>query len=394
MTKQLREAMREWADEAQVPHDLADRALRRRARRPWGYGTLAVGVAALIAVVAVVVPRVPEVPVRPAVEITLPPRPVPAPTDVSGDLEKVPPKKMIAAGRYAIGAYWTERTDKLEGRTERLRRTWWLLDPVAKAYEKTEYAWVDVAPGLQVAAVLEGEAMGRRVGVLDLTTKQFLAWFDLDRTVTSVRWSPDGTKLLATAYTEYPGLSERTGKDSWTLPDSTRTGYYVIDVPANRTEFHPMPPLADSDKLGPPNPWQDLEWSLDGSLIFEWISTSPHRLYYSLDGQKRPAPDEQFSDGGVNALSPDGRLLLGDAGLPTKITEKATGAVVASQQVLQLHAWADNERVIAMKCARDCDNEFESALVLTSVDGKTETPLSGYQDTREDGVWRWVLTPR
>lgn len=83
MTRLLRDTMQEWAGEARVPHDLADRALRRRVRRPAGVAVLAAGlVAALIAGVTFVAGTVgdrpgPAVSVRPADGITLPARPSP-----------------------------------------------------------------------------------------------------------------------------------------------------------------------------------------------------------------------------------------------------------------------------------------------------------------------------
>ncbi|WP_157249354.1 hypothetical protein [Nonomuraea typhae] len=388
MTKQLREVLDEWAGEVRVPHDLADRVLRRRARRPWVYGAVAAGVAVVLAVVAgVVLPRQDDMTVRPAVEVTLPERPSPAPTDVRTDVDNMPPKKMIAAGNYAVSAYFTTSTEKLEGRWERARRTWWLLDPQTGTYEKTPYAWVDVAPGLQVAAVLEGEVMGRRVGILDLTTRQFLTWIDLGRDVMGLKWSPDGTKLLATAYTDYPGRWERVDANSRMAVDSDRTGFVVVDVPAKKVDFRPLPLNEDLVR------GNDFSWSLDGTLVWELVG-GPRFLYYSLDGRPHEALQEHFSDANVAALSPNGKLLLGEAGLPTRITDVATGRVAGRQQALQLHAWADDESVIAVRCKDDCPSEFVGALVLIGVDGTEKTQLTGYQNSQEDGAWQWVLTPR
>lgn len=45
--------MKEWAGEAQVPHDLADRALRRRVWWPLVATFLATGPAVVVAVLAV-----------------------------------------------------------------------------------------------------------------------------------------------------------------------------------------------------------------------------------------------------------------------------------------------------------------------------------------------------
>ncbi|MFD9950052.1 hypothetical protein ACFWYW_57695 [Nonomuraea sp. NPDC059023] len=390
MTNQLREVMGEWADEVQVPHDLADRALRRRARRPWVYGALAVGVAAALAVVAVIVPRERDIVIRPATEVTLPARPSPAPTDVRADVDNVPPRNMIAAGNYAISSYFVYSTEKLGGRWERRRHTWWLLNPRTGTYEKTPYAWLDVAPGLQVAAVLEGEVMGRRIGILDLNTGQFLTWIELDRDVIGLKWSPDGTKLLATAYTEYPMRWRRISSDSTTVEPTTRTGFYVVDVPTKKVEFRPMP--IDENLLSAGS--QDFSWSQDGTLVWEGRGGEPRRAYFTPDGRAHEAPQEEYSSGGVSPLSPNGTLRLDGDGLPTAITEKATGRVVGRQQALQLHAWADDESVIALRCARECDNEFDAALMLIGVDGTEKQQLSGYQNSVKEGAWVWVLTPR
>ncbi|MFI6391364.1 hypothetical protein ACIBHY_21030 [Nonomuraea sp. NPDC050547] len=390
MTNQLREVMGEWADEVQVPHDLADRALRRRARRPWVYGALAVGVAAALAVAATIVTREGDIVIRPATEVTLPARPSPAPTDVRADVDNVPPRNMIAAGNYAISSYFVYSTEKLGGRWERRRHTWWLLNPRTGTYEKTPYAWLDVAPGLQVAAVLEGEVMGRRIGILDLNTGQFLTWIELDQDVIGLKWSPDGTKLLATAYAEYPMRWKRVGPNSEEHLPTTRTGFYVVDVPTKEVAFRPMP----NDENLLPAGSQNFNWSQDGTLVWEGRGGEPSRVYFTPDGREHEAPPEKYSSARVTPLSPNGTLLLGRDGLPTSITEKATGRVVGRQQALQLHAWADDESVLALACAGECDNEFHSALMLIGVDGSVKRQLSGYQDKTKEDPWVGVLTPR
>ncbi|WP_345392121.1 hypothetical protein [Nonomuraea salmonea] len=55
--------------------------------------------------------------------------------------------------------------------------------------------------------------MGKRVGVLDMNTRQMLAWYELEHDVAAVAWSPDGTRILATAYSEYPDLQESQGEE-------------------------------------------------------------------------------------------------------------------------------------------------------------------------------------
>ncbi|UBU13159.1 hypothetical protein [Nonomuraea gerenzanensis] len=401
MTRLLRDTMEDWAGEARVPPGLADRALRRRAWKPYGVAVL---VAVMIAAVAVFVTgqRGPEPVVLNG--IPLPPRPSPAPTDVRTDTEHSPPVKLIAAGRMAVSAYFQTRVEPNGDGKQRLRYEWSLYDPRTDGYERTPYAWVDVAPGLQVAAVVEGDLLGNRVGVLDLNTRQVLGWFDLEHSVGSVEWSPDGTRILATTYSRYPDLMQGEGDQMGPVMGVTspRTGYYLIDTRTGEAEHHELAPLGDSlpgDEEGKPfnmSQRQDLGWNADGTLLWAPTSTTPDRLFYTLDGEPRDAPaGERYRRGtSLSAISPDGRLVLGRDGLPTAITEVATGEVAGRQQVMQLHAWADDENVIALGCAGRCENEFNGALVLVSVDGSRKTQLGATYDSRGEGAWWWVLTPR
>ncbi len=403
MTRLLRDTMREWAGEAHVPHDLADRALRRRARRPSGVAVLAAGlVAALITGVAFVAgtvgdPPGPAVTVRPAGGIPLPPRPSPAPTDVRADTEHSPPTRLVAAGRLAMSAYYTMKEEPAGGRLRHVVRTWSLYDPRTGGYERTSWGWVDVAPGLQVAAVLERELPARRLGILDLNTRQILKWFDLEHPVASVTWSPDGTKVLATAYSSHPDARERGPEpESLILSDSPRTGYFVLDLGTGEAAYHPLPGRTGDDVPSNMNGRQDLGWSLDGAAIWAPTDTTPDRVWYTLDGEPRDAPQGQRYVGysAESALSPDGRRVLGPDGLPTGIIDSATGELVGRQNVLQLHAWADDDNVLALGCAGSCGDEFDNGLVLVSVDGKRMTQLAAYRNSNKEGAWRWVLTPR
>lgn len=393
MSPLLRDTLQDWAGEARVPHDLADRALRRRAWwKPVGVGMLVVGLVAAVAVV-VTGQGIPEVTVRPANGVTLPARPSPAPTDVRSDTENNPPAKFIAAGRMAVSAYYTLYREPVGEDQERIRYAWSLYDPRTGGYERTSWPWLDVAPGLQVAAVLEGELITRRVGILDMNTRQILKWFDLQHPVASVKWSPDGTKVLATVYSDYPDLLQGRGKEAFPNRSSPRAGYYIIDVEAGTADYHDMPaPVADDN----PDGRQDFGWSQDGTMIWAPIVVEPGRVYYTLDGQERPAPEgEQYIKGvGLPAVSPNGRLVLGPPGLPTKITDRETGEIVGRQNVMQLHAWADDDNVLAIGCVGSCENEFNGGLVLVSVDGRRMTQLGAYFDNRKEGAWGWVLTPR
>ncbi|MET8006025.1 hypothetical protein [Nonomuraea glycinis] len=396
MTRLLRDTLEEWAGEARVPRDLADRALRRRVWKPVGAAVLVMAMVAGIALF-VSVQRGPAPVVLPATGVTLPARPSPAPTDVRADPENSPPARLIAAGRLAVSAYYSNRREALSADRERIRRTWSLYDPRTGGYERTPYVWVDVAPGLQVAAVLEGDLLSRRLGVLDLNTREVLTWIDLEHQVASVAWSPDGKRILATAYSSYPDVLQGRGDQAFPLDHSPRTGYYVVDVEGGTVDYHELPPLPgleSDERLTNANGRQDLNWSLDGTLIWAPTSTTPDRVFYSLDGEPRQAPEGQQYPrwSRLSAISPDGRLALGPDGLPTKITEVRTGKVAGRQRVLQLHAWADDDNVIALGCGGRCEDEFNNGLVLVSVDGSRMTQLSADRD--ESGGWREVLTPR
>ncbi|MFI7703009.1 hypothetical protein [Nonomuraea sp. NPDC049480] len=401
MSPLLRDTLQDWAGEARVPHDLADRALRRRAWwKPVGVGMLVVGLVAAVAVV-VTGQGIPEVTVRPANGVTLPARPSPAPTDVRSDTENSPPAKFIAAGNMAMSAYYTIQREQIAEDRQRIRYIWSLYDPRIDGYERTSWAWVDVAPGLQVAAVLDGDLISKRLGILDMNTRQILKWFDLEHPVASVSWSPDGKKVLATAYSEYPDVEAGSGKHTSPAGTSPRTGYYIVDVESGEVGYHALPPLKDDVGDGRPfnmNSRQDIGWSVDGAMLWAptGMANGPKRLFYSLDGKERAAPaDQRYAEfSGISAISPNGRLVLGPSGLPTAITDRETGEIVGRQNVMQLHAWADDDNVLAIGCAGSCENEFNGALVLVSVDGKRMTQLGAYFDNRKEGAWGWVLTPR
>ncbi|HUR04673.1 MAG TPA: hypothetical protein VM347_19165 [Nonomuraea sp.] len=394
MTRLLRDTLEEWASEARVPHDLADRALRRRAWLPIGATVLAAGLAVAVAVFAVGL-RADNMTVRPATDgVSVPVRPTVTSTDVRGDEENAPPRKLVAAGNVAVSAYYVIKSEKLEGNWERARRTWSLYDPRDDTYEQTSWVWVDVAPGLQLAAVVKGDLLGKQVGILNMNTRQIMAWIGLEHAVGSVVWSPDGTKVLATAYSEYPERWQVMGKNSRSMPEPTRIGYYIVDVATGKAAYHALPPWGEGLQ-GNTNARQDLDWSLDGSLIWQPTSMRPGRAYLDLDGKQVDAPKgDLYSDYyRASTLSPDGKLVLGRSGLPTKITNRATGAVVGTQKVLQLLAWADDKHVVAVGCAGKCGNEFDNGLVLVTVDGSQITPLTAKMD-RGKGGWDWVLTPR
>ncbi|MCT9931592.1 hypothetical protein N5079_15360 [Planotetraspora sp. A-T 1434] len=404
----LKEIMEEWSREVSVPGDLADRALRGRSRgRVAGMAGMAglagAVTAAVVLMMVLVTPKhtAPAKPVtvgsRPEVIRLAPAHAPPAKVtrggtsegNVRSDTESSPPRTAIAAGRVAVSAYWTGTwRDSGSGR-QVLDRTWYLLDPVTGVYGETEWGFLDVAPGLRYAAVLEKALPVRRIGIFDMETRHVLAWIGVGHPVGGVSWSPDGTKLVATAYDRHP--------DEETVPaqemiDGTRTGLYVVDVAtATAGEFHPMD-LGLADNM---NQRRDFGWSDDGSLLYEWDVSPRHKVFYDLEGRPHAAPAGYVPTESKAGFSPDGTLLAGRDGLPTKVTERATGRVVGTQQVLQLLAWADDDHLIGLGCAGSCANEFDNGLVLVSVDGKDTVQLSvNRRNALDESSWQFLLTLR
>ncbi|NRQ38956.1 hypothetical protein HII36_45125 [Nonomuraea sp. NN258] len=391
MTKLLSDTLHEWAGEARVPHDLADRALRgragsRRRAAPIGLALLATGLATVVAVSGLTGPAV-----RPA-GVTLPPRPSPVATDVRADPEHAPPTRLVTAGRLAVSAFHTVREEAAAGLFQHFRRSWSVYDPRTGGYRPIAGAWVDVAPGLRVAAVVDGDHLGRRVGVLDLETRRYLTWIELEHPVAAVTWSPDGTRLLATAYRESPDRYVRGETIAEPVPPSPRTGFYVIDVRAGTADYRALPPRAGQrialDQRA------DLAWSLDGGSIYEPTSSSnPDRVFYTLAGEPRDAPAGQryAEHTPYSALSPDGRRAIGTLRLPTVITDSRTGAEIAQLPVLEVLAWADDDHVVAVDCPGDCADRQDKGLALVRADG-TGKPTRLTASTKS--AWQWVLTPR
>ncbi|MGI5154503.1 hypothetical protein [Microbispora sp. CA-102843] len=414
----LKETLAEWSQEVRVPADLADRALRRRSRLRLTRFAGAVSCAAVVAAVALLVPLVviPLFTEEPISQVGGPPVVVPVEPyrqttpaeDVLADTENSPPKTMIAAGRVAVSAYYTGRSRTVAGRKV-LDRTWYLLDQATESYEKTEWGWTEVAPGLRWAAVLEKDLPARRIGIFDMETRTVRAWVPVDHPVGGVAWSPDGTRLLATAYDESPDL-DMTSVDERRCParvaatpedpqeppfqmiSTSRTGFYVVDVAtATAGDFHAVDPCWTDNS----NVRRDFTWSSDGTLIRERSLSQWPDAFLDLEGRPHDAPDGYVARESKAGVSPDGTLRAGPDGMPTQVTQLSTGEIVGRQQVLQLLAWADDRRLVALGCAGTCGNEFHNGLVLVNVDGEGMVQLSAYRkNSLEAEAWEPVLTLR
>ncbi|WP_432063820.1 hypothetical protein [Streptomyces sp. C10-9-1] len=329
--------------------------------------------------------------------------------DVVAHADQSPPREFVAAGRVAVSAYHTTKVVKQSDGNAVGTYEWSLLNTSTGRYEKTDWAWIDVAPGMRTAAVLERDLPVTRIGVLEPATGTVERWIEVDKAVGGVQFSPDGKRLVATAYALHPdGLfkdaSYRLNDETVPGPKPSRTGYWVIDVASGRKTFTALPPRRGED--GPGAGRQDFHWSLDGKLVWEAWGNEQGRIFYDLDGEESPIPGQEAALPSPRAvLSPDGRLMTGDfAGEGTDIVSEVLDAKTGRRTALvpgqQLIAWADDNHLIAWRCdPEDCrpgKGEFRNQLLLVDLDGKTTTPLTGFRKAklRYDGRWTPLLTRR
>lgn len=86
--------------------------------------------------------------------------------NVTARPDQSPPRDVIAAGRVALAAYYTSRNVERSADRAVSERTYRLLNPETKKYAKDDrWSYVAVAPGLETAAVLEGDLPVRRIGL-------------------------------------------------------------------------------------------------------------------------------------------------------------------------------------------------------------------------------------
>ena len=104
-------------------------------------------------------------------------------------------------------------------------------------------------------------------------------------------------------------------------------------------------------------------------------------------------------------MSPDRSRVTGAfAGEGNEIVAEVLDAKTGKRSALvpgqRLHAWADDNHLIATRCdPSQCSpgkGEFRNQLVLVSLDDKKVTPLSGFREAnlRYDGRWNPVFTKR
>lgn len=395
----VRASLQEQADDGvRPPAGFAERVLTvRRRRRTRTIAGLAVATAAVVAA-AVAVPALDGGgdDVRPASEGQT--------GDVVAHPDQSPPRDLIAAGNTALAAFYTIRTTDQPNGDQLVTRTYGLLDQKTGKYEKAskKWAWIDVAPGMRTAAVLEGELPARRIGVLDLITGEVERWIPVNRPVAGVSWSPDGSKLVATAYSKNPDRRidlPDDHPDNDPQPHGSRTGFFVVDAASGDVGAFRELPQKTAGEFGffDGNPREDLQWSRDGELLYVQLATGAdgeNRAWYTLEGAKTKAPAaEKYAGWPEAGLSPDGKLLASDGndkGSP--LLDPATGEQVTTVPGQQLLAWADNKRLIAWGCdPKKCDGkgEYRNQLLLVTVGSKKVVPLSDFRKASATYPGRW-----
>ncbi|MES4902795.1 MULTISPECIES: hypothetical protein [unclassified Streptomyces] len=387
----LRDTLREWAEETPPPAgaDLAGRALQRRSRRRATALTVTAAAFALLAG-GVAVPVL--------AEHDQPAQSGPAqrmPSDVSAYPRESPPRHLIAAGDVAVSAYQADRKTRKQDGVERTTYTWYLYDPGTQRYEKTRWGWLDVAPGMRRAAVLEQTLPASRVGILDMTTGKVTKWIPLKHKAGGVKWSPDGKRLVATTYSGYPDSEPSPGSgEEHTAP--VRTGYYLVEVASGRTRYRPMG-VHNGDAVITSGR-TDVTWSRDGRLLL--VRYSPDAAgdtWYDLEGRvSQKAPSYEGADAPPAGPSPDGRYYTVGDGWKATVKETRTHRTVGAEYGGMALAWADSDRLVRWDCPPDayCTRGLGERLVLTDVKGRIKVPLTGsrYDDSPQD--WEPLITRR
>ncbi|MEU6377795.1 WD40 repeat domain-containing protein [Streptomyces sp. NPDC046909] len=399
----VRDSLREIAGEQpSAGAEFADRVLavrrRRRTRR------LAAVAAATVAVVSVSV----AVPLLDGGKDDVRPAGVTRQDEVSAHPEQSPPRDLIAAGRTALATYYTTKTVPRTENDGIAVRTYWLLDPETGTYRKdTRWSYVAVAPGLKRAAVLEQSLPARRIGLLDLASGKVERWIPVQQGVGGVEFSRDGSKLVATTYSENPEARESAvmvapdGSETheWmpTAEKVLRTGFCVIDVSGSEG-FAWWRVAAGPHDVGR----MDFAFTRDGKYLYSKVSRdmNDEQQFYDLSGAKVSAPaSERYLTTQVSArLSPNGKLAA--LGLTEEaahgksystIADPRTGEEVVKVRGARLLAWADDKRLIAWEGTPSPEGAALNQLVLVTIGSDKVVPLSGVSDLNKlDGPARWT----
>jgi hypothetical protein len=315
--------------------------------------------------------------------------------------DQSPPRDEISVGGTTLAGYFIPETVKKTAETAVYQRTYHLLNPRTGKYAKAAgWSWVAVAPGAKTAAVLEQDLPASRIGLLDLTTGKVERWIPVDHEVGGLAFSRDGRKLVATTYTKNPDLRVKTQGDSewgqeWT---SSRTGFYVLDVASGEGAWSEVKLAADDGKLAGTflNTRQDFALTDDGR--YAWSGNPMGDIgkeFWDLKGHKVRTPAnekhlEWFVDAGK---SPNGELVAGDfAGEKWKTSSWVVDAVSGAKTEVrgqQLLAWVGNKQLIAWDIGKNDKNEFHQRLVLVTIGGDKETPLSGFRQGNDGDAGRW-----
>ncbi|HEY0539483.1 MAG TPA: hypothetical protein VGD53_13990 [Actinoallomurus sp.] len=309
----------DWAADARVPAGLADRALRGRARRRSLKVMIAAGSTALLMGAGAVIVAA-SGPAREPSPAPITPVTLSADTTLRTDLGSSFPRHLVAAGHTAVAAYYTSHRRPTASDPKAFASTWYLYDPASGTYEQTPWAFLDVAPGMHQAVVIEGPLPATRVGILDMNTRKVTRWIPVGHPVAGASWAPDGRRLILTAYDRNPDTPAEPGGCS-------RTGYYVVDAGSGRGTFHPLAPDRDN-----PGIRQDLGWSRTGALIWAPTATDPEKVFYDLNGNRRPAPAHEAEAAEPAGLSPNGTLRPRFGPIPgpaVTLTNVTTGKVAA-----------------------------------------------------------------
>ncbi|WP_033317891.1 hypothetical protein [Streptomyces yerevanensis] len=382
----VRDSLREQATELMpVPPGFADRVLTaRRRRRTRTLASVAAATAAVVAI-AVAVPMLESGKDgdRLATEMNE--------SDVIAHPDQSPPRDMIAAGDVALAAYYTRKNVKQTDDRAVGVREYRLLDQKTGKYEKTtKWSFVDIAPGMRTAAVLEKDLPTQRIGLLNLLTGEVERWIPVDRGVAGVSFSPDGGKLVATTYKTNPDLrfkvdydSDGDGKnnDYDQSHDQPRNGFYVIDVATGKGSWSEVPAGDES------NARQDFAFSHDGKLVYAGLSSEPHMQYYDFEGNKvdKPANEKYthwFNDAGV---SPNGKL----AATNGAVLDAYTGEQIAKVRGYEPLAWVDDERLIVWY-SEPGQNEHHNRLVVVTIGSDKLVRLSGALKGNDGAPGQWT----